>query len=192
MSPRIDLLAQRLSQRSAREIEMNARDQAAIALILAPSPEHSSLEFLLIQRAEHAGDPWSGHMALPGGRRDVEDADLRATALRETREEVGVDLAGARLLGQLDDLRPLRQSDRTLAVRPFVYWAKEQPALDLSAEVAGALWVSLGGLAQTAGEADVNHRGAQLRVPAFLIEHRVVWGMTQRVLAAFLELTSSE
>ncbi|HEU4700285.1 MAG TPA: NUDIX domain-containing protein, partial [Gemmatimonadales bacterium] len=61
---------------------------AAVALVVTPAPD----SMLLIRRAERAGDPWSGHMALPGGRHSRGDADLAATAMRETAEEVGVRL----------------------------------------------------------------------------------------------------
>lgn len=49
-------------------------------------------EVLFIKRAGRAGDRWSGHTALPGGKRDPQDADDVAAAIRETREEVGLDL----------------------------------------------------------------------------------------------------
>jgi NUDIX domain len=49
-------------------------------------------EILFIKRAGRAGDRWSGHVALPGGRRDRPDLDDRAAAIRETKEEVGLDL----------------------------------------------------------------------------------------------------
>lgn len=190
MSARLEQLAQRLAQRTPVEIELPAREQAAVAVILVPSQESSALDLLLIQRSLRAEDPWSGHMALPGGRRDPEDLDLCATAVREAREETGVELSCARLLGRLDDLRPIRQSERMLAVRPFVYWTSQRPELELSSEVAQALWVPLNSLAASAGEAQVEHRGAQLRVAAFLVQGRVVWGMTQRVLAGLLELVA--
>src|SRR6185436_21144367 len=103
------------SQRLPAESASPAGDQAAVAVILIGSEATSTLELLLIQRSERAGDPWSGHMALPGGRRDARDIDLRATAMRETREEIGVELSTARLLGRLDDLRPIRQSERSLS-----------------------------------------------------------------------------
>jgi 8-oxo-dGTP pyrophosphatase MutT (NUDIX family) len=167
---------------------MRAREQAAIAVILNGT-EPDSLDLLLIQRAECAGDPWSGHMALPGGRRDESDVDLRATGVRETREETGVELEQARWLGRLDDLRPIRQSERALAVRPFVYWSATRPALTLSSEVADAFWVPLADLRAAATEARVLHRGESLIVPAFQVGGRTVWGMTQRVLAALLDLT---
>src|SRR5207244_5573124 len=75
---------------------------AAVALILLEGPQ--GLETLLIRRAERADDPWSGQVALPGGRRDPADGDLLVTAIRETRAETGVDLSAADRLGVLDDL----------------------------------------------------------------------------------------
>ena len=100
-----------------RELEQPRR--AAVALVLAPSSTgDATLSLLLVRRSEREGDPWSGHMALPGGHAHPEDADLLHTARRETLEEVGVDLLGAELLGRLDDVSPMRSSDMT--VRPFV------------------------------------------------------------------------
>ncbi len=188
MPPTLELLVQRLAQHSPGRIELPPREQAAVALIFAPAPNAPGLEFLLIERAIRSGDPWSGHMALPGGRRDPSDADLCATAVRETHEETGIDLCAAQLLGRLDDLRPIRQSERTLAVRPFVYALTAQPALTLSEEVAHAVWTPLALLAANARESSVEHRGTNLRVPSYVIDGRVVWGMTQRVLSGLLEL----
>ena len=188
MSPHVELLARRLAERAPRELDAPAREEAAVAAILAPLAGENALQLLLIRRSSREHDPWSGHMALPGGRRDPGDADLRATAAREALEETGIDLAGARFLGRLDDLRPIRQSERSLSVRPFVYWAAEQPRLRPNHEVAEAFWVSVADLRSAAGDADVQHRGATLRVAAYVIDGRVIWGMTQRVIAALLEL----
>src|SRR5262249_42208670 len=79
--------------------------EAAVALALVPIHD-GDLELLFIQRAELAGDPWSGQMALPGGRRDADDLDLLATAIREAREETGIELLRDYLLGQLDEFAP--------------------------------------------------------------------------------------
>jgi 8-oxo-dGTP pyrophosphatase MutT (NUDIX family) len=141
---------------------------------------------LLVRRTERAGDPWSGHMALPGGHEHAEDADLLQTARRETLEEVGLDLQGAELLGRLDDITPMRESQ--LLVRPFVFWVGEPRELSLSDEVAEATWVPLAVLAsdelRTTREVEI--AAARLTVPAFVIDERVVWGMTFRVLDGFL------
>lgn len=164
--------------------------QAAIAVVLLEISD--GLEVLLIQRAVREGDPWSGHMALPGGHVDPEDADLAATAERETLEEVGLDLRkhGQRL-GQLSDCSPVRAVP--IAVRPFVYLLRERPALTLSAEVEAALWVPVAPL--LAGERQSSFtfsRGeARFEFPAWDIDGRVVWGLTYRVLAELFALMNA-
>lgn len=187
MSGFIDLgrVRRALAGAPIRELEQPRR--AAVALVLAPSSAgEARLSLLLVRRSEREGDPWSGHMALPGGHEHPEDADLLHTARRETLEEVGVDLGGAELLGRLDDVSPMRSSD--MAVRPYVFWATEQPGVTLSSEVAEVLWVPLDALAsdelRTTREVEV--RGATLRVPAYVIDERVVWGMTYHLLERLL------
>jgi 8-oxo-dGTP pyrophosphatase MutT (NUDIX family) len=159
-----------------------------VALVLAPGQGAlgSALSVLLVRRSEREGDPWSGHMALPGGHAQPEDADLLHTARRETLEEVGIDLGDAELLGQLDDVSPMRSSD--MAVRPFVFWAETPQSVTLSAEVAEAVWVPLDALASDAlrSTREVEVRGSTLCVPAYVIEERVVWGMTYHLLERFL------
>jgi 8-oxo-dGTP pyrophosphatase MutT (NUDIX family) len=153
-----------------------------VALVLATSQGSGSLSVLLVRRTEREGDPWSGHMALPGGHAQPEDADLVQTARRETLEEVGIDLGSAELLGLLDDVSPMRSSE--MAVRPFVFWLGEKREAQLSAEVAEVVWVGLDDLASDAlrSTREVQVRGATLRVPAYVIEERVVWGMTFQLL----------
>lgn len=152
------------------------------------SEPQSVLSVLLVRRSERVGDPWSGHMALPGGLEQGGDGDLLHTARRETLEEVGIDLQRAELLGGLDDITPMRSSE--LAVRPFVFWLAEPTALTLSHEIAEALWVPLGHLAEpdlrTSHEVEV--RGTRLRVPAYVVGQRAVWGMTLRLLDDFVGL----
>ncbi|MBD0320648.1 MAG: NUDIX domain-containing protein, partial [Gemmatimonadetes bacterium] len=96
---RIEELASALAARPPRRAEAEERvPSAAVALLLRPSGDGP--ELLLIRRAEREGDPWSGHMALPGGRADPRDRDAAATAARETLEEVGIDVVrGGRFLG---------------------------------------------------------------------------------------------
>lgn len=188
MSGSIDLgrVRSALAQAASRELEQPRR--AAVALVLAPQlPDSAALALLLVRRSEREGDPWSGHMALPGGHAHPEDADLLHTARRETLEEVGIDLAGAELLGRLDDVSPMRSSN--MVVRPFVFWASAQPSVTLSSEVAEVLWVPLDALASDALRTtrDVEVRGTTLRVPAYVIDERVVWGMTYHLLERLLE-----
>src|SRR5260370_1555175 len=105
---------------------------AAVAVILRDGDE--GLEALFIHRAVRAGDTWSGQIAFPGGRRDPGDADLLATAIRETMEEVGVDLSGAERLGVLDDLYPRTPVLPPAVVRPFVFALTSRPTIVVGPE----------------------------------------------------------
>src|SRR5438045_5900174 len=91
---------------------------AAVSLVLVEGAEGA--EILLIKRAERAGDPWSGQIAFPGGRRDLRDRDLVGTAMRETREETGVERAAAERLGVRDDVAPRYTTPPPLALPPCV------------------------------------------------------------------------
>lgn len=187
MSGPIDLERVRAALTGTDNLELERPRRAAVALVLAPSSTaRGSLSVLLLRRTERQGDPWSGHMALPGGHASADDADLLHTARRETLEEVGIDLADAEALGRLDDVSPMRSSE--IVVRPFVFWTGTQRAITLSAEVAEVLWVSLDELAGDTlrSTREVMLRDTTLRVPAYVIDERVVWGMTFHVLKRFL------
>jgi 8-oxo-dGTP pyrophosphatase MutT (NUDIX family) len=82
--------------------------QAAVAVILREATNRDAgTDILFIKRAEKEGDPWSGHMAFPGGHLEEADADLRAASMRETMEEIGLDLGPAQYLGALDQQRAM-------------------------------------------------------------------------------------
>src|ERR687892_1966490 len=100
--PRLIQLRRLFEQHSPRTAERyDGAREAAVALLIRAREE---LELLLIKRAEQEADPWSGHVALPGGRRDDDDEDLQHTALREAAEEVGITIdRGAQLIGALDE-----------------------------------------------------------------------------------------
>lgn len=162
--------------------------ETAVALILAPG--RRGLEALFIRRATRADDPWSGHIALPGGRREPGDADRCATAVRETAEEVGVALAAGQLLGALDDLHPATPRVPPLVIRPFVFGLERRPETRLSDEVAGIEWLALDELAGCAGKAVVAVGGEQREVECFRPRGLVIWGLTYRILRGFLPLAA--
>jgi 8-oxo-dGTP pyrophosphatase MutT (NUDIX family) len=157
---------------------------AAVAVILAPDPD----AVLLIRRAERAGDPWSGHMALPGGRQDPAEPDLFSTAARETAEEVGLTLGRQDLIGTLDDVVPRTPVLPPIAVRPHVFVLSHRPTLSLNPEVAAARWVPLDLLlhSQTYGSIRLDIRGERREFPAYRLDDSVVWGMTERILSSLL------
>jgi 8-oxo-dGTP pyrophosphatase MutT (NUDIX family) len=164
---------------------------AAVAIILRP--EEDDLHVLFIKRAEYEHDPWSGQVAFPGGRYEVGDGDLLETALRETSEEIGVNLRGARLLGRLDDLHSRNVKLPNLFVRPFVLSAADTLAFELSSEVADAFWVPLSVLRAEASwrATTVRARGLSFEVRACDFEGRIIWGMTERIVSQLLQLAFS-
>ena len=149
---------------------------------LTPSPQ---LEVLLILRAERTGDPWSGQVALPGGRMDPSDATLQDTAVRETLEETGIDLGAEGLvLGTLDELRPRTPHLPPIIVTPFVAIAPPEPTLHISDELADAFWAPWSIFADPlkTDERPVSVRGDTWNVVSYEVGERVVWGMTERMI----------
>jgi 8-oxo-dGTP pyrophosphatase MutT (NUDIX family) len=183
-------LAAALASRPPLRAPAGSGARAAVALLLRPASD--GLELLLIRRAERAGDPWSGHMALPGGRHQAEDADLAATAARETREEVGIDVqADGRLLGELDELAPRSARIPSIVVSPFVYAVRPGVQAAPNHEVQAALWLPVSELLHPDAGTEYQHAladGSTLAFPAYDARGSVVWGMTHRILAGFLEL----
>ncbi len=162
--------------------------QAAVAVVVRATP---SLELLLIKRARSERDPWSGHMALPGGRRDPTDESLRTTAVRETLEETGVDLAGTGVpLGRLDELKPGSVRLPMLTIAPFVWGVPAQTeARVASTEVDAVHWVALDTLRHPETHDDVHIAlpGGVRTFPCYRVVDEIVWGLTYRILRQFLE-----
>jgi len=181
-------LAARAPERAVIEPPLRA---AAVALILAPDAKGRAA-LLFIKRAEHPKDPWSGQMALPGGRRDDADADLFATAVRETEEETGIVLDTGALIGELDDLRPVSPHLPPLVVRPFVFSIPVAPPLRPSSEVALSIWVPIDELRGRRANEIVQIRGLALDVSGYRVGAHFIWGMTERIITPFLTLGRSE
>lgn len=147
-------------------------------------------DLLLIRRAPHDRDPWSGHMALPGGRRDPMDTSLLDTARRETLEEVDIALGEVgRFLGRLDPVVPLSPQLPPLTILPLVFMVPQgvHGRIASAGEVAELHWVSLAHLRNPASRTSFRYPGAgDLSFPAFDVEGRSVWGLTHRVLSDLL------
>ncbi len=153
---------------------------AATALVLGDGPHGPGVCF--IHRAERAGDRWSGHMALPGGRRDPGDPDLATTARRETREEVGLDLPDP--VGRLADVGG---PGKRRQVASFVFCLEEQPPLTPDPlEVQDALWIPLHHLLDPAA-AVRHHWSGMVGFPGIRHGEQVIWGLTHRIVARFVE-----
>ncbi len=186
-------LVQRLSQHSAHEAPTEATVRlAAVAAVLRVSHEP---ELLFIKRAEAVGDPWSGHMAFPGGRHDPSDRDLVDTAVRETREETSIDLlTNGRLIGVLDDLAPRSPSLPRINIRPYVAIVHADVQIVPSYEVAAHFWVPLAQLAEPLAQAEhaMEFDGATLKFPGYRIGPHIAWGLTERIVRQLLGMLHDE
>ncbi|HEU4569801.1 MAG TPA: CoA pyrophosphatase [Gemmatimonadales bacterium] len=163
------------------------RLRAAVALCMAEGPD----AILVIQRAAHPDDPWSGHMGLPGGRHEPRDEDLVATAIRETMEEVGVPLSRSALVGALDDVYPRSTTTSPFLVRPFLFGVPERFPVTPSDEVADAFWLDLDRLLHpsTYQHVSLTVGGVVRTVPGYVLDgERVIWGMTERVITPLVEV----
>jgi 8-oxo-dGTP pyrophosphatase MutT (NUDIX family) len=196
-------LAAVLGRETGAETETAAGEsglrQAAVALVLRENAGRA--ELLVIKRAERERDHWSGHLALPGGRREATDANLVGTAVRETAEEVGLRLdEGGEILGGLAVVRPQSPLAPQIEVWPYVavappaYHAIEGAAaprgLMLNREVAAAFWLPAAVLRER-GRSEVFRMvfdGRQLKWPAYASEQGPIWGITERILTGFLAL----
>ena len=152
--------------------------RAAVTLIIT-----DSLDLLLIERATRDGDPWSGHLGLPGGHVNAGESELDA-AIRETAEEIGLQLTPSQLLGPLNDvvtpaLHPSRQ------VRPFVFQVPRLPPLDLEPrEVADALTIPLEDLlsGKNRGTFTLVYKETLWKLPCVDLGGRRLWGLTLRII----------
>jgi 8-oxo-dGTP pyrophosphatase MutT (NUDIX family) len=164
--------------------------EAAVALILRETHD-DDIELLFIKRAARDDDPWSGQIAFPGGRHDATDASLEDTAVRETREEVGLDLRrdGA-IVGTLDEVRPRTPVLPPVIVRPHVATISAGAALGPSDEVAEYFWAPLDAVLDPAASRDTEIIVRHVRAlrPAIHYGGYVIWGMTEHILRNFEEI----
>jgi len=184
----IDEIRRALGARPPELVDEPARPRAAVAMVLRAQGRREAPELLFIERARRAGDPWSGHMAFPGGRVESEDGGPRVAAERETREEVGLQLADAALLGRIDDLEG-RHAGRLLplVISAYVYHLEHPGPLVTNEEVEDAFWVPLARLVDPRHH--VEYPTPWGGYPGILVgepERHVVWGLTYRFLEIFL------
>ena len=162
----------------------NERVDAVVAILLYQDSA-DELSTLLIHRMERSNDPWSGQIGLPGGRVEKFDGSTHEALEREVREEVGLELGReGEQLGVLSVGHPGRRLE--MRVQPWVYGLQRRPEVTTGPEVQHAFWVSLSKLPSLRGNSEVEITGTRLVVESFLVDGRVVWGFTYRVLNELL------
>lgn len=159
------------------------RPLAAVAVIINPNDRGGSV--LLIKRVERLGDPWSGQVAFPGGHKAPNERDYLKTAIREAREEVGIELRDQDLLGRL----PLVQAHtRRIQVVPYVFELKTSVVIRDNEEVSESFWAPLNSLEKIkTTKTEVEVEDGKLRVDAYVYDGRVIWGLTFRIINILLD-----
>jgi 8-oxo-dGTP pyrophosphatase MutT (NUDIX family) len=169
---------------AAPAVSVPAVRRAAVAAVLHEEPGEPRV--LLMKRVERVGDPWSGHISLPGGGHQSSDASLLETAIRETREELGIDLSGARFLGSLPPLHPRAAGPLGIEVTPFVFATETALEPICGPEALSAFWLPLSLAASGALDEMYTYPSTQASFPSWRYEGHVIWGLTWRILGDLL------
>jgi ADP-ribose pyrophosphatase YjhB (NUDIX family) len=190
--PRIDEIRRALTAHRPTLRELESARRASVALVLRDAGRRGS-EILFIERAEKEGDPWSGHMAVPGGRVESAAETPEQAAVRETYEEVGLWLAHGERLGRLDDMEGRHAGrPRGMVISAFVYHLEGPADLVLQeSEVREALWVPVRNLDEPDRHVKRPFRGTgSFSFPGIVVgepDRHVVWGLTYRFLEVFFQ-----
>ena len=186
----LETIERRLARHEPARPSRLAPTRAAVAAVLRF--DRPAAEVLLMERAPRAGDRWSGQVSFPGGREEPEDPDLLATAVRETREEVGLDIAAcARPLGCLDPVRAVARGKLLpMSVTPFVFAQTRAAPLTLGVEAAAAFWLPLDRALSGELAAVHEHRVGPTRLsfPCWRYQGHTIWGLTYRMLGDLLRV----
>jgi 8-oxo-dGTP pyrophosphatase MutT (NUDIX family) len=161
--------------------------KAAVAVVVAAGD--AGEEVLVVRRATFPGDPWSGHIALPGGGSEPSDASLEATARRETLEETGIDLSASPCVAELAVVSPRSQGIPSVAVSPFVFRFTGDRRVTMSDEIVEAWWIPITELERADAwsmTAVTTGAGTSLTVRGFQWRGHVLWGLTERIIDEFL------
>lgn len=182
-------IAERLGRHThQKQYVEGPRTRAAVAMIMREQPH--DLEILFIERATDARDPWSGHLAFPGGK--VEQGEqARQAAERETREEIGLALESERYLGRMSDIVGANLPVRVSCFAYAAVTAASHPVV--SPEVRDVFWVRLSDIRDPERHrmATVGFSGRTLEVPGIIlpqVDKPVLWGITYRLVMQFLEI----
>ena len=152
---------------------------ASVALLLKAVDR--DLKVLIVKRVENPTDPWSGQMALPGGKRDAKDQNLKQTIIRETLEETNINLLkDCCFLGSMETLRSTLKPE--MKILPFIVLLEREIPIKLNEELEGFVWISLEELAQHGGTAKFSFG----EFPAYIVGNNVSWGLTYRILEKLL------
>lgn len=195
----LETLRARLGGRAPAAAETERPAAVAVVVRFPEGPDaEAGPSILLMRRTEQEGDPWSGHVSFPGGRMEPGDADLLATAIRETREELGIDLAvSAAFIGGLEPIvatgRVINRPLPATGVAPFVFVETSPLEPRPGPEAESVFWLPIARAAagDYNAETEYVHQGAPMRFPAWKYQGYVIWGLTLRMLSSLVETVVS-
>lgn len=179
MSSFVERLIARLPARDVRP-PADGRRRAAVAAVVHDDP--TGPRVLLMKRIDREGDPWSGHISLPGGGFHPSDGDLLETAIRETMEEMTVDLHATRYIGPLPTIQPFSAGREGIEVTPFVFVSATELATTPGPEALAAFWLPLDQAIAGAYDSTFTYPGTERTFPSWSFEGYTIWGMTWRIL----------
>lgn len=157
--------------------------EAAVAVLF--KIKNKKIQVLFVNRAEKTSDPWSGQTGLPGGKRNPEDQSIMNTVIRETLEETNIDLfKGCQFLGVIEPLRSTQKPE--MRILPFFFIQKIEQNIKLNEELDGFFWVPLEELQKNKGTIKYN----LIEYPCFIIQNRIIWGLTYRIINKLLSILS--
>ena len=189
MSLSLQRVEHELAHHKARKKPLRALlNRAAVAMILRE--EHGETQILMIKRAERSSDPWSGHMAFPGGRMDKTDRHGFDVAVRETEEEIGLQLVDSDpCIGRLSEIMTHFQwGRRAMVVSPYVFRLDRDVEFAPNYEVAEVIWVPLGFLLDKNNRQKMvwERRGVEIPLPCYIYQGRRIWGLSLMMLSELL------
>ena len=168
--------------------------RAAVSIILRQ--HDSQLQFLMMQRSVHEGDPWSGQMAFPGGKKDVDDAHITETAQREAYEEMGIPHHGIERIGRLSDIlaRPYRALKNPMVVSPLLFKQLEDFKPQTNEEVADWLWLPVEYFQELKNRESLTIEKAGLKheLPCYYYQDKCVWGLSLLMIDELLLALTSQ
>jgi len=179
------VMQKRLETYQPTLIKKNLPLRAAVAIIFLVQPD-AELRLVFIKRSVNHNDPWSGHMAFPGGRLEPKDRAIIAAAYRETDEEIGLDLASnGQIVGRLDDVQAMaRGKEFPMIISPFVFFVTTEPAFLKSDEIVEIHCIPLLFFGETHNMSTLTYtvNGSSIQLPCYRYNDRIIWGLTYRML----------
>lgn len=163
----------------------NIKAKAAVAIIRCEQP---TISYLLLRRASHPEDPWSGHFSFPGGRKEPYDETLLDTCLRETMEETGIQLNSNQLVRTLKPEPAGHNLNHLIWVQPFLFYLSKRPEIILNeTEIVNSSWISAKRFATASSHSEAEMLPGKI-FPTFPLQDYHLWGFTYKLLGKIIEL----